>query len=72
MNLRTVEFQIVETSANIRRNGLMTAAAVTNAAACLFVLGAFALALWNLHSMTEQLSHESRIRIFLLKDVPFE
>ncbi len=72
MNLRTVEFQIVETSANIRRNGLMTAAAVTNAAACLFVLGAFALALWNLHSMTEQLSHESRIRIFLLKDVPIE
>lgn len=69
MNFRTVEFQIVETSANIRRNGLMTAAAITNAAACLFVLGAFALALWNLSSMTEKLSHESRIRVFFIKDV---
>lgn len=72
MNFRTIEFQILETSANIRRNGLMTAAAVTNAAACLFVLGAFALALWNLHNMTEQLSQESRIRIFFIKDVPLD
>ena len=67
MNLRAVEFQILETSQNVRRNGLMTAAAMSNAAACLFVLGAFALALWNVHSLTQTLAREGRLLVFFHK-----
>jgi cell division transport system permease protein len=64
VNLRAVEFQMLETSQNIRRNGLMTAAAVSNAAACLFVLGAFVLALWNVHSLTQTLVEEDRLLVY--------
>jgi cell division transport system permease protein len=65
MSLRQLEFQVVETSTNIKRNGLMTMAAVTNAAACLFVLGAFGMGMWNLQRLTSRLAEEARVLVFL-------
>lgn len=72
MNLRTIEFQILETSANIRRNGLMTAAAIGNSAACLFVLGGFVLAMWNLESLMHALSTESRVLVYFHKTIAYD
>jgi len=69
MSLRSLEFHIVEAITNTRRNGLMTISAVTNAAACLFVLGAFFLAGWDLARYHEHLTSETLIRIFMRNGV---
>jgi len=70
MNLRSAEFHLVEATNNVRRNGLMAISAVTNSAACLFVLGAFLLGWWNFARLHERLSSETRVTIYMRKGVP--
>lgn len=65
MNPRSLEFQIIETLTNIRRNALMALAAMTNMAACLFFLGVFALVMWNVHAATRQSAEGVRIVVYL-------
>ncbi len=67
MNLRSIEFQIVETLTNIRRNGLMTLAAVTTAAACLLALGVFGLLAWNVHAAAQENTRGIRIVVYCAK-----
>jgi cell division transport system permease protein len=67
LNFRAVEFQIIETITNIRRNALMTLAAMTTAAACLFFLGAFSLAMWNVRAATQHSAAGVRIEIYCTK-----
>jgi cell division transport system permease protein len=69
VNLRSIEFQIIETLTNIRRNGLMTLAAVTTAAACLLALGVFALILWNVRAAAEESASGVRIVVYCNKSV---
>jgi cell division transport system permease protein len=72
MSLRSIEFHLVEATNNIRRNGLMSISAVTNAAACLFVLGCFVLGWWNLARVHQMLASETRITVFMRGDVDAE
>jgi cell division transport system permease protein len=69
VNLRSIEFQIIETLTNIRRNGLMTLAAVTTAAACLLALGVFALILWNVRAAAQESAAGVRIVVYCNKSV---
>lgn len=69
MNLRSIEFQIIETLTNIRRNGLMTLAAVTTAAACLLALGVFALIMWNVRAAAQESAAGVRIVVYCNKSV---
>lgn len=68
MNIRSLEFHLAETWQNIARNALMSAASITNAAACLFVLGGFLLTGWNLARINERLANETRVVIFMRAD----
>ena len=72
MSLRSIEFHFVEAMTNIRRNGLMSISAVTNSAACLFVLGAFLVGWWNLARLHQRVASETRVLVFMRRGVPVE
>jgi len=69
MSLRSIEFHFVEAMTNIRRNGLMSISAVTNSAACLFVLGAFLVGWWNLARLHQRVASETRVLVFMRSGV---
>jgi cell division transport system permease protein len=51
MEINTIEFLLSQAWSSIRRNGLMTLAAISNMAVSLAILGAFALTVMNLDHM---------------------
>ncbi len=70
--MRGVEFQILQAITNIRRNGLMTLAAVIISATTLLFLGVFLLALWNLGAGAEHSASQIRVLVYCHKTVPLE
>lgn len=53
---------------NISRNYLMSAAAISTSAIALLTLGIFLIMVFNINSLTEELSAQMEIRAFLKKD----
>lgn len=65
MSLRHLEFLIQETLTGIRRNALMSLAAISTIAVSLFLLGSLRLAVANLDEMTRSLCDRFEMRVFL-------
>lgn len=69
MNLSHVEFLVEEALVNLRRNGLMTVAAIGTVALALAVFGGFGLILWRLERLAHSLPPKFVIDVFLKDNV---
>jgi cell division protein FtsX len=69
MNLSHVEFLVEEALVNLRRNGLMTLAAIGTVALALAVFGGFGLILWRLEKLANSLPPKFAIDVFLKDNV---
>lgn len=69
MNLSHVEFLVEEALVNLRRNGLMTLAAVGTVALALSVFGGFSLIIWRLERVASSLPPKFAIDVFLKDNV---
>lgn len=65
MNFRHLEFLLQETLTGIRRNALMSLAAISTIAVSLFLLGSLRLAIVNLDEMARTLCGRFEMRVFL-------
>lgn len=65
MNLSHLEFLIEEAVVNLRRNGLMTLAAIGTVALALSVFGGFGLIVWRLERLASSLPPKFAIDVFL-------
>lgn len=65
MNLSHIEFLIEEAVVNLRRNGLMTLAAIGTVALALSVFGGFGLIVWRLERLASSLPPKFAIDVFL-------
>lgn len=70
MSLNTLEFLVGQSAAAIRRNPLVTIAAVTNVAVTLALLGVFFLVALNLHRMADREAKSAVITCELSEEVP--
>ncbi len=70
MNLSHIEFLVEEAFVNLRRNGLMTLAAIGTVALALAVFGGFGLILWRLERLANSLPPKFAIDVFLKDSVP--
>jgi len=70
--LRTVEFFLQEVAANLRRNGLMTLAAVVIVTLSLTVLGTFFLLMLNLQTLAQQEASKVEVNAFLRSNLTEE
>lgn len=69
LSLRNWEFFLRETFINVRRNGLMSLAAVSTVVVSLSILGSFLLAIVNLDAMASDMARKVEITMFFLKPV---
>lgn len=69
MNLSHIEFLIEEAIVNLRRNGLMTLAAIGTVALALSVFGGFGLIVWRLERLASSLPPKFAIDVFLKDQV---
>jgi len=67
METNTLEFLISQAGRSIRRNGLMTLAAICNMAVSLAILGAFALVAVNLDHMASMQANSTVVTVDLAK-----
>jgi cell division transport system permease protein len=67
LTLRNWEFFLRETFINIRRNGLMTVAAISTVVVSLCILGSFLLAVVNLESLATDIARKVEITLFFKK-----
>lgn len=72
MNPSHIEFLVEEALVNLRRNGLMTVAAVGTVALALAVFGGFGLIIWRLESLARSLPPKFAIDVFLKDSVTRE
>jgi cell division transport system permease protein len=68
--LDRIEFLLSEAFIALRRNGLMTFAAVTTAAAALFLLGGLAYVYYRVSGYTENVSGKFEMNVFMRLDLP--
>ena len=68
--LDRIEFLISEAFTALRRNGLMTFAAVTTAAASLFLLGGLGYVYYRVSGFTANVSSKFEIDVFMRMDLP--
>ena len=72
MKIRTAEYFITESLHSIRRNGLMSVAALMTVALSLLILGMFTVVVMNLNHMAAVLESQIQVTVYLqdtLKDV---
>jgi cell division transport system permease protein len=72
MKIRTAEYFITESVHSIRRNGLMSVAALMTVALSLLILGIFTVVVMNLNHMASVLESQIQVTVYLqdsLKDV---
>ncbi len=72
MKISTVEYFVTESINSIRRNGLMSVAALMTVALSLLILGIFTIAVMNLNHMASVLESQIQVTVYLqdsLKDV---
>ena len=72
MKIRTAEYFITESLHSIRRNGLMSVAALMTVALSLLILGMFTIVVMNLNHMAAVLESQIQVTVYLqdsLKDV---
>lgn len=69
MNLSHIEFLVEEAFVNLRRNGLMTLAAIGTVALALAVFGGFGLIVWRLENLANSLPPKFAIDVFLKDNV---
>lgn len=72
MKIRTAEYFITESIHSIRRNGLMSVAALMTVALSLLILGIFTVVVMNLNHMASVLESQIQVTVYLqdsLKDV---
>lgn len=72
MNLSHIEFLVEEALVNLRRNGLMTLAAIGTVALALAVFGGFGLTVWWLENLANSLPPKFAIDVFLKDNVSRE
>lgn len=65
-----IEFLLTEAFTALRRNGLMTFAAVTTAAAALFLLGGLGYVYYRVSGFTANVSSKFEIDVFMRLDLP--
>ncbi len=68
--LDRIEFLLTEAFTALRRNGLMTFAAVTTAAASLFLLGGLAYVYYRVSGFTTNVSNKFEMNVFMRMDLP--
>ncbi len=69
MNLSHIEFLVEEALVNLRRNGLMTLAAIGTVALALAVFGGFGLIIWRLERLANSLPPKFAVDVFLKDSV---
>src|SRR5437016_9886648 len=69
VSLSSLSFLIEEAARNIKRNGLMSLAALTTVAASMAVLGGALFALFRLHQYAEAQPRQFEIALFLQTDL---
>ena len=69
MSLRTKEYFIREAFVSIRRNGLMSVAAISTVAISLLVLGLFLLLVFNINNMASMLESQVQITVYVKDEV---
>jgi cell division transport system permease protein len=65
MKISTVEYFVTESINSIRRNGLMSVAALMTVALSLLILGIFTLAVMNLNHMASVLESQIQVTVYL-------
>ena len=65
MNLRTKEYFIIEALRSIRRNGLMSVAAISTVAVSLLVLALFLVLVFNINNMAGLLESQVQINVYM-------
>lgn len=68
MNLRTKEYFIIEALRSIRRNGLMSVAAISTVAVSLLVLALFLVLVFNINNMAGLLESQVQINVYMKDD----
>ena len=69
MSLRTKEYFIREAFVSIRRNGLMSIAAISTVAISLLVLGLFLVLVFNINNMASMLESQVQITVYVKDEV---
>lgn len=69
MSLRTKEYFIREAFISIRRNGLMSVAAISTVAISLLVLGLFLVLVFNINNMASMLESQVQITVYVKDEV---
>lgn len=69
MSLRTKEYFIREAFVSIRRNGLMSVAAISTVAISLLVLGLFLVLVFNINNMASMLESQVQITVYVKDEV---
>lgn len=69
MSLRTKEYFIREAFVSIRRNGLMSLAAISTVAISLLVLGLFLVLVFNINNMASMLESQVQITVYVKDEV---
>ena len=69
MSLRTKEYFIREDFVSIRRNGLMSIAAISTVAISLLVLGLFLVLVFNINNMASMLESQVQITVYVKDEV---